>query len=1094
MSQHKLNSAGRLADLFATSKLTVLLMLACTLLGLLAVTLTPREENPQIIVPGAQVRVFLPGASAAEVEQLVIRPLEDIVKQIPGVDHTFATAMNSVGILAVQFKVGQDKEKSLVKLYDRILGQRDRLPADAGAPLIVSVDVDDVPIVTVTLASQTYDDYALKRLADRLLDGLRSLESVSASYVKGGRDREVRVELEPDRLQAFAVTLDQVRGFLAAANVSAPLGSVVQQGQNQSVFLNGFLNSADDLKRVMVGNHAGRPIYLGDVATIVDGPPDERTRLSRFAFGPADPRFGKGLDTEIPALALAVAKKPGTNAVVVADEVLARIERMQQQFIPAGVELVVTRNDGQKADDAVNVLIEHLGIAVFSVFLVMVFFLGLKEALIVGITVPLILGLTLGVNYLFGPTINRVTLFALILSLGLLVDAAIVVIENIHRHYARLGRRNKRAVTVQATNEIGSPTNLATIAVMLVFVSLVPMLTGMPGQYFYPVGFTVPVAMAVSLLVAYTVVPWAANRWVKPGEGHDLEDHDPKDRLHRVYHAVMTPLINRPGLRRGVLLGMVAAIVLSLLQPAWQFVRPGGVSGAQSWLGVEMAMLPKDNKNTFNITLDMPAPTPLETTDRAVREIGAMLRENALILNYQSWIGEAGVIDFNGLLRGTGGKMGPHVAEIRVNLIDKTERSTTSIEIVRELRQRLLAIQSRYPGSVIQLVEDSPGPPVRAMVMAEIYGPELGPLRAIGKQVEEAFRQTYDMVEVNDSEPDDVHEHRLVVDREKAALSGVTTGEAAIALRRLLDGETLGRVHIAGEKNAVPIRLQIPRRHQIDPALLARVYLINRQGKQVPLSELVRLVPALADRPIQHKDGERVVYVGGELVRTAPVYAVIDLDRRLDGLPLPGGERLATGNLRFNPVMPDTIDGYSLLWDGEIRMTLDSYRDMLGALGLALTLVYLVLVAYYQSFAIPLVAMAAIPLGLAGIFPGHWLMGQSFTATSMIGVIALAGVVVRNSLLIIDFVLDYRRQGMDLREAILEAGAVRLRPILLTALAIMLGSAVMLTDPVFGGLAISLIFGTLASTVLTLIVVPLLLYLLLRYKDRKETTLEKGTI
>jgi multidrug efflux pump subunit AcrB len=1093
MSQHKLNSAGRLTDLFATSKLTILFMLACTLLGLLAVTLTPREENPQIIVPGAEVRVFLPGASAAEVEQLVIRPLEDIVKQIPGVDHTFATAMNSVGILAVQFEVGQDKEKSLVKLYDRILGQRDRLPAGAGEPLIRSVDVDDVPIVTVTLASQTYDDYALKRLADRLLDGLRSLESVSASYVKGGRDREVRVELAPDRLQAFAVTLDQVRGVLAAANVSAPLGGVVQQGQNHSVFLDGFLSSADDMKRVMVGNHAGRPIYLGDVATIVDGPPDERTRLSRFAFGPADPRFGKGLDAEIPALALAVAKKPGTNAVVVADEVLARIDRMKQQFIPAGVELIVTRNDGQKADAAVNVLIEHLGIAVFSVFLVMVFFLGLKEALIVGITVPLILGLTLGTNYLFGPTINRVTLFALILSLGLLVDAAIVVIENIHRHYARLGGRDKRAATVQATNEVGSPTNLATIAVMLVFISLL-MVTGMLGQYFYPIAFTVPVAMLASLLVAYTITPWAANRWLKPGEGHDLEDHDPKDRLHRAYHAVMTPLIDKPRLRRGILLGVVAAIVLSLLQPTWQFVRPGGVSGPQSWLGVEMAMLPKDNKNTFNISLDMPAPTPLETTDRAVREIGAVLRENALILNYQSWIGEAGVIDFNGLLRGTGSKAGPHVAEIRVNLIDKTERSTTSIEVVRKLRQRLLAIQSRYPGSVIQLVEDSPGPPMRAMVMAEIYGPELGPLRAIGKQVEEAFRQTYDMVEVNDSEPEDVHEYRLVVDREKAALSGVTTGEAAIALRRLLDGETLGRVHIAGEKNAVPIRLQIPRRHQIDPALLARVYLTNRQGKQVPLSELVRLVPALADRPIQHKDGERVVYVGGELVRTAPVYAVLDLDRRLDGLPLPGGERLATGNLRFNPVMPDTIDGYRLLWDGEIRMTLDSYRDMLGALALALTLVYLVLVAYYQSFTIPLVAMAAIPLGLVGIFPGHWLMGQAFTATSMIGIIALAGVVVRNSLLIIDFVRDYQRQGMGLREAILEAGAVRLRPILLTALAIVLGSAVMLTDPVFGGLAISLIFGTLASTALTLVVVPLLLYLLLRYKDQKEAHLtQEGT-
>ncbi|GLK90883.1 efflux RND transporter permease subunit [Pseudomonas turukhanskensis] len=1086
MSQRKVNIAGHLAEIFVTSKLTLLFMLACAVLGMLAILLTPREENPQIIVPGAQVRVLLPGASAVEVEQLVIRPLEDIVKQVPGVDHTFATSMNSVGFLTVQFEVGQDKEKSLVKLYDRILSQRDRLPADASAPLIVSVDVDDVPIVTVTLASQTYDDYALKRLADRLLDGLRSLESVSATYIKGGRDREVRVELEPDSLEAFAVTVDQVRAFLTTANVSAPLGSVVQQGHNRSVFLDGYLTSEDDLKQLIVGSHAGRPIYLDDVAVIVDGPAEERTQLSRFTFGPADPRFGKSSDPEMPAVALAVAKKPGTNAVVVADEVLARIERMRQQFIPAGVELVVTRNDGQKADAAVNVLIEHLGIAVFSVFLVMVLFLGLKEALIVGLSVPLILGLTLGVNYLFGPTINRLTLFALILSLGLLVDAAIVVIENIHRRYAHLGRRDKRAVTVQATNEIGSPTNLATIAVMLVFISLM-MVTGMLGQYFYPIAFTVPVAMLASLLVAYTITPWAANRWLQPGEGHDLEDHNSKDRLHRFYHALMTPLIDRPRLRRGVLLGVATAILLSLLQPAWQFMRPAGISGAQSWLGVEMAMLPKDNKNTFNIALAMPESSPLETTDRVVREIGAVLRQNTFILNYQSWLGEAGVVDFNGLLRGTGNKTGPHIAEIRVNLIDKTRRSTTSIEIVRDLRQSLLAIQSRYPGSVIQLLEDSPGPPVRAMVMAEIYGSDLAQLRAIGKQVEEAFRATYDMVEVNDSEPDDVPEYRLVVDREKAALSGVTTAEVAIALRRLLDGEELGRVHIAGEKNAVPIRLKIPRRHQIDPALLSRIHLAGREGKSVPLSGLVRIESTLTERPIQHKDGERVLYVGGELVSTAPVFAVLDLDRRLDGLLLANDERLGTGNLRLTPAVPDTIDGYHLLWDGEIRMTLDTYRDMLGALGLALTLIYLMLVAYYQSFAIPLVAMAAIPLGLVGIFPGHWLMGQSFTATSLIGVIALAGVVVRNSLLIIDFVLDYRHQGMSLRKAILEAGAVRLRPILLTALAIIFGSMIMLSDPVFGGLAISLIFGTLSATILTLIVVPILLYRLLRPHSPSES-------
>jgi multidrug efflux pump subunit AcrB len=1088
MNDRKLNIAGRLAEIFVTSKMTVLFMMACALLGILAVTLTPREENPQIVVPGAEVRVTLPGASAEEVEQLVIRPLEGIVKQIHGVDHTYATAVNSMGVLMVQFEVGEDREKSLVKLYDRVLGQRDRLPAEAGNPLIRSVDVDDVPIVTVTLTSESYDDYALKRLADRMMEGLRSLEAVSAAYVKGGRDREIRVELEPERLQAFGVTLDQVRAFLAAGNVSAPLGTVVQQGQNRQLFLDGFLASAEDLKRLIVGSHAGRPIYLGDVAHIVDGPPEEREKLTRFAFGPADARFGKTRQPETPAVTLAVAKKRGANAVFVARDVLERVERMKAQFVPPGVEIVVTRNDGQKADDTVNRLIEHLGVAVLAVVLVMAVFLGLKEALIVGLSVPLILALTLGADYLFGPTINRVTLFALILSLGLLVDAAIVVIENIHRQYARLGGRDKRGVTVQAVNEIGNPTNLATLAVMLVFLSLL-VLTGMMGQYFYPIGFNVPITMFASLLVAYTVVPWAAHRWLKQGEGRDLEDHDTNDRLHRFYHAAMSPMLDSPRLRRRVLLLVALSILLSISQPLWQFVRPGGVSGPQSWLGVEMAMLPKDDKNTFNVTIDMPEYTPVEVTDQLTREIGDILRQNPYVRNYQSWIGEAGIIDFNGMLRGSANKQGPHVAEIRINLMDKADRSKSSIDIVRELRPIIAALQPRFPGSAVQLVEDSPGPPLRAQVLAEIYGQDLRQLRALSKEVGNAFRQTYDMAEVNDSEVEDVYEHRLVVDREKAALSGVTAAEVAIALRRMLDGEEMGRAHIKGEKNAVPIRLQIPRRHQIDPALLSRVYLTNRQGDKVPLSQLVRVAPAWADRPILHKDNERVTYVGGELARTAPLYAVLDLDRRLDGIRLADGSRLTTGNLRFNPVAPDTIDGYRLLWDGELRLTLDSYRDMLCALGLAITFIYLALVAYYQSFTLPLVAMSAIPLGLAGIFPGHWIMGQSFTATSLIGIIALAGVVVRNSLLIIDFVMDYRLQGMGLREAILEAGAVRLRPILLTALAIMMGSAVMLTDPIFGGLAISLIFGTLASTLLTLIVIPLLLYPLLgrKQKEKAET-------
>lgn len=1080
MTDRNLNIAGRIADFFITSKLTVLFVLASAIVGILATTLTPREENPQIIVPAAEIRVLLPGASAAEVDELVVRPLEGEVKQITGVDHVYATALNSMGVVMVQFKVGEDKEKSLVKLYDCILGNRDRLPAEAGTPLIRSVDVDDVPIVTVTLASEKYDDYALKRIADRMVEGLRSQDTVSVAYVKGGRDREIRIELDPERMQAFGATLDQVRTLIAAGNVSAPLGTQVQQEKNHKVLLDGFLASEEDLKHLIVGGHAGRPIYLGDVAHVVDAPPEEREKLTRFAYGPADARFGKTKLPEIPAVTVAVAKKRGTNAVFFANHLLNRIDRMKAQFVPPGVDVVVTRNDGQRANDAVNLLIEHLAIAILTVFIVTAIFLGWKEAVIVGATVPLILALTLGGVYLCGVTINRITLFAFIMLLGLVVDAAIVVIENIHRNYKVLGQGDKRQVTVQATNEIGNPTNLATFSVMLVAFSLLPILTGMPGQYFRPVGITGPLSMATSLVVAYCVVPWAANRWLKPSEGHDLEDHNAGDRLHCFYYAVVGPFLNSAKWRRYCFLAVLAMIALSVLQPLWQFIRPGGVSGPQSFFGAEMSFLLKDNRNTFNITIDMPETAPLEVTDQLAREIGALLRQTPEVRDYQTSLGEAGVIDFNGLLRGSGNKFGPHVAEIRVNLSDKKTRHISSIEIAREMRVRVATIAARYPGSTVQVVEDPPGPPMHATVLAEIYGRDPQQLRAISQRVKSAFQQTYDMAEVKTSEVEDIVEYHLVVDREKAALSGITGAEIAVALRRLIDGEVMGTAHVAGEKNPVPIRLQIPRRYQIDPTLLSRVTITNRQGQQVALSELVHVIPAWADRPIQHKDGERVTFVGGEPASTAPIYAVLDLNRRLDGLALPDGSRLVTNNLHPYKSDPDTINGYSLYWDGEMRLMLDTYRDMLFALALSIVGIFLILVAYYQSFGLPLIAMTPILLGLVGVFPGHWLLGRAFSATSMVGLIALSGVVVRNSLLIIDFVLDYRRQGMGIKESILEAGAVRLRPILLTTLAIVFGTMVMLTDPVFCGLGISLIFGTVAATVLTLIVIPLLLFLFLK--------------
>ncbi|RLA21795.1 MAG: AcrB/AcrD/AcrF family protein, partial [Gammaproteobacteria bacterium] len=704
MSAIEYNVSGKIVNYFCSSKLTILVIIACFLLGFIAVTQTPREENPQIVVPGANIYVALPGASSQEIEQLVLNPLEAIVGEITKVDHSYGVAMNSMAVVTVQFEVGEDKERSLVKLYDRILGQRDRLPVDALEPVIKSIDVDDVPIVTVTLASENYDDYALKRIADRMLEGMRSLEAASVSYVKGGRDREIRVELNPERLQAFGVSIDHAQAMIQASNVAMALGTFVQQGKNQDLFVSGFVHSVDDVRRTVVGNYNGQLIYIEDVATVIDGPATERKQLSRFAFGAGDPRFNKAHDPEMPAVTLAIAKKQGSNSVVVANDILARVKQMQEQFIPDDVQVIITRNDGQKADDSVNDLIGNLGMAVVVVFIITLLALGTKEALIVGISIPLILAITLGADYLFGLTINRLTLFSLILSLGMLVDAPIVVIENIHRHYKNIRPANKKLATVLAVNEIGSPTNLATFAIMLVFISML-MLTGMPAPYFFPIIFNVPVTMFASVLVAYIVTPWMAQKWLKAGEGKELDDFDKKDKLHLFYRSIIEPFVDKPKSRNLLFISVILMLIVALLQPAWQFIRPQGVGGATSLFAVEMGMLPKDNKNTINITLDMPESTPIEETDKVVREIGHILRKESQIINYQSWIGTAGVIDFNGLLRGAGDKKASYVAEVRVNLTHKNDRDQTSVDIVRQLRPKLQIIQTAYPGSVIKIVE-----------------------------------------------------------------------------------------------------------------------------------------------------------------------------------------------------------------------------------------------------------------------------------------------------------------------------------------------------------------------------------------------------
>ena len=1058
-SENTLNLAGRIASYFIDSKLTLLVMLFAFLAGMFAFLVTPREENPRIVVPAANIIVQKPGASPDEIEQLIIKPLEAMLQGLAGVDHTYGMAMNSTGVVSVQFKVGQNKEDSLVKLYDRIMSNIDHMPPGTLQPLVKPADVDDVPILTISLSCPGTEDCRLRGIANDVLEHLRRVEGTSLAYVHGGRRRAINVSLDLDRLHAYNVTLSDIRQVVDATNVDIPSGTFVGGNRVATVQSGGMLKNADDVGNLVVGLSAHRPVYLKQVATVTDGP-EEIERVHRIGYGPAY-AGQRPSDYEVPTVIVAIAKRAGTNAVTVADETLRELARIRPGVIPANVQVDVTRNDGAKANDAVNTLMEHLAIAIATVVLLLVFFLGWRAASVVTITIPLILFITLAVGLIAGQSINRITLFALILSLGLLVDDSIVVIENIFRHYARQGAdRMKQAV--MAVNEIGKPTNLATLTVILAFLPMF-WVTGMMGPYMAPIPFNVPVAMLTSLIIAYTVAPWAAYRFLRVrGHEHEGMAHH-QGFLERHYARVMGRLIADSGARRYFFLGVGVLMLAVLAMPAFNLVL--------------FKMLPKNDTNTFNVTIDMPEGTSLEETDRVSRLVGDVVRRQPQVETYETTVGKTGVIDFNGLLRGAGLKAGPHVAELRVNLRNKHERSESSIDIALDLRKPLADV-ARATGANIKLVEDPPGPPVRATILAELYGPDYAELRKLARELRAAvFDKTEDVVDMDDSVTDDYTEYHIVVNREKATLAGIAPAQVAETLRAFLAGVDAGTVHLALEKEPVPIRFRVPAGNRAGPADLSRVFFTSPQGRQVPLTDIAIIEQHITPKPIFHKDQYPVVYVTGELGSSSQVYAVLKMWNYLRSHPLPSGTKLT----QYFMADPDTT-GYSVRWDGEMRLTLDVFRDLGSAFAVAIILIYLVLVGYYRSFAIPLIVMGAIPLTVVGVLPGHTIMGQYFTATSMIGVIALAGIVVRNSLLLIDFILEYRRAGHTLNEAVLQAGITRLRPIMLTAFAIILGTFIMAFDPVFGGLAVSLIYGTFASTALTLLVIPLVYFI---YEKRR---------
>jgi len=1077
-----MNLAGKLARGFLTSKLTALFILAVTLTGLLALVVTPREYNPQIVVPAANIIVAKPGATATEIQNLVVKPLEAIMNAQSGVDHTFGYATNDFGLVTVQFKVGENQEDSLVKMYNQLMQNWDRIPPGAMEPIIKPINVDDVPIMTLTLTSKTYDDFRLRQVGQRLLEHLRNVQGVSFTQIVGGRPQALSVWIDPQRLEASGITLDRIQQMMSATNVAAPLGELIQDNQSVPLRLACFLCSADRIGKIVIGaSPAGGPIYLKDVARIEEGG-EEIEEASRFAFGPASEVKMEG---ENPAVTLAIAKKAGTNAVVVADAVLAKLEELKLQAIPAAIEVAVTRNDGAKADAAVNELVMHLGIAIASVVLILVIFLGWREAGIVTMTVPLILFVVLAVGLAFGQTINRITLFALILSLGLLVDAAIVVIENIHRHLHHGSKRPFAETLVIATNEIGNPTNIATIAVILAFIPMA-FVTGMMGPFMLPIPFNVPVAMIASIVIAYMVVPWAANLWLARKAAREemertpcLEEpcSQPPDALQRAYMAVLTPLI-RSGAKRNITFVVVFFLLAgAMLMPAWQFIRPSGLNGPLSMFGVELKMLPNDNTNTMLLQVDMPAGTALAATDQVAREVGAVVGKHPHVTDYQTFLGITAPIDFAALVRGDMIKRGSNMAQLRVNFVDKHHRSDSSHDIAIQLDESLKAVRQQFPSARIKLYETPPGPPVQAQILAELYGPDYDLLRGAAPEVNRAFEQIYGMVNVDNSVTADSETFRVFVDNEKAMLAGIPAGLVAKTLRDYVNGFKVGILHVESAREPIDIQVRLPRELRANPETLMNLRLTNPHGMQVPLSAIASVKRVPLEKPIYDRDQHPMVMVGGELLKSSPVYAVLALDEMLDGKKLANGTTFTTGNLGFTQASPKDVVENTLLWGGEMRLTLDVFRDLGSAFIVALILIYLMLVGYYKSFGLPVIVMGAIPLTLVGVFPGHWATSQAFTATSMIGVIALAGIVVRNSLLLIDFILDYRKQGFELERAVIEAGAVRFRPILLTALAIILGSAIMITDPVFGGLAVSLIFGTFASTALTLVVIPLMYYL-----------------
>ena len=1049
--------AGRIAEFFINSKLTILLMIALMIIGAYSSTLIPREEEPQIIVPMADVMVGYPGANPTEVENRVVKPLEKIISNIKGVEHVHSMAMNGKAMIIVQFFVGEDTERSYVKLYDEMMKNKNIFPKGVYEPLIKTRSIDDVPMLGLTLWSEKYNDFQLRQITEELSSEVKKIKDVSLTNVIGGRSRQLKVIVDKDKMAESNVDALGIMQMIQAGNGSSQSGSFNSNDQEYLVTTGEFLSSAEDVGNLVIGTSQNMPVYLKQVAKIEDGPASS-TNYVNFGYGNATEK-GKNFLSEYPAVTLSVSKVKGADAMHISEEILNKVETLKKTLIPNDVHVEVTRNYGETASHKVSELMSHLGIAIVAVTLLVMLAMGWRGGLVVFFSVPLTFALTLFAYYMLGYTLNRITLFALVFVVGIVVDDSIIIAENMHRHF-HLKKLPFKQAAIFAINEVGNPTILATFTVIA---AILPMafVSGMMGPYMSPMPIGASIAMLLSLFVALTITPYLGFHLlkVKDSEEHKEEQGLETGFIYKIYKKIEQPLLDN-GKKRWTMLGITSVLLMISM-----------FAFAAKWVAVKM--LPFDNKNEVQVVIDMPEGTTLERTSAVTQDIAQYLKTVPEVVNYQSYVGSASPITFNGLVRHYDMRGSSNTADIQVNLLHKEDRNKQSHDIAKVIRPEIHKIAKKY-GANVKIVEVPPGPPVLSTIVAEVYGPDYETQVKIADEVQKILINTDDVVDVDWMVETPQKEFKIVPDKEKAMLNGVASQQIVGNLNYLLGEHSIGNLFDPKSNDAVDIVMKLQDGEKTSIADLTNLKVKGAAG-MVPVSDIVKVQRETLEKSIYRKDQKRVVYILADMAGglESPAYAILGMDKKLKNIKLPAGYSL--NELYMNT--PKDESDYTVKWDGEWQITLEVFRDLGVAFLVVIIIIYMLIVGWFQNFKTPIMMMIPIPLSLVGIVLGHWLLGAFFTATSFIGMIALAGIMVRNSILLIDFIEIRLKEGAPIKRAIIEAGAVRTTPILLTTGAVVIGAIVILFDPIFQGLAISLVFGAIVSTLLTLIVIPLIYYM-----------------